>query len=516
MPLNHPTVHDTRIGLPFRNNIGQYRHKWFWLGDRQVKGVTTLKDKPNLLLVLWLVTGGILAAFAMALLLNSHRFDWALQVKQMPAVQLGLGLAAAGAVYLFVLPLVRMSICQPAAIQQRFLWLIVIVGLGLRLMMFLSAPAMEDDYNRYLWEGALVAHGISPYAVSPQNGREAKPGTRLGSIAKQSGAVVYRVNHPSLKTTYPPVAQAAFALAHVIAPWNFAVWRAMSLISDLAIAAMLIVHLKHSGRSSLWAVLYWWNPLVIKELINSGHMESILMALVLAALLLSAQRRHFWALLALGFAIGTKLWPVLLAPLLLRPLWPRPVLFVSGFGLLCIMSVIWALPGYFGGLDQSSGFVAYAQHWKTNSALFPLLDHAFANLLSLGRMEQHSWAFTRTTIGVSLFCLAAWQAWNPLKDTADLMRRACFITAALVLLSPAQYPWYMVWMLPFVVFLPNWGLLATTVTVPLYYVSFYFLARGNYDVFSDYIVWMIWLPVWTLLALSVCYYRQDHHNEAIS
>ena len=80
------------------------------------------------------------------------------------------------------------------------------------------------------------------------------------------------------------------------------------------------------------------------------------------------------------------------------------------------------------------------------------------------------------------------------------MQRAGLVVAGLVLLSPAQFPWYMVWMIPFLAFQPYWGLLAITVTVPLYYVSFHFLARGTYEVFADWIVPGIWAPIWILLA----------------
>jgi hypothetical protein len=89
------------------------------------------------------------------------------------------------------------------------------------------------------------------------------------------------------------------------------------------------------------------------------------------------------------------------------------------------------------------------------------------------------------------------------------MQRAAPVAFALVLLSPAQFPWYMIWMMPFLAFRPYWGLLATAVTVPLYYAAFHFIARGRYDVFAHGIVWGIWAPVWLLLAAEVVYKRRS-------
>jgi hypothetical protein len=40
------------------------------------------------------------------------------------------------------------------------------------------------------------------------------------------------------------------------------------------------------------------------------------------------------------------------------------------------------------------------------------------------------------------------------------MGRASLMVAALVLLSPAQFPWYVVWFAPFLAFRPCLGLIA--------------------------------------------------------
>jgi hypothetical protein len=420
----------------------------------------------------------------------------------MPAATLGFAMAAAGLVYVAALPLIRTSLALPAETQKRLVALVLAIGLGLRLMLFFTEPALEDDYNRYLWEGALTAHAISPYAVSPLEARRAPPETLLGRLAQEGEPVLARVNHPDLRSNYPPIAQAAFALAYLISPWNLAAWRLVALASDMVTMALLLVLLKDAGRPAIWAVIYWWNPIVIKELTNSAHMDGAVVALVLVALLLSARQRHVWAVFVLGLAIGTKLWPVLLIPLVLRPLWPRVFPMAAMLALLFAMTFLWLLPALLGGFDLNSGYVAYVRHWTTNSALFPMIEGLSRLSLRPWGLEESAWAVSRAATALLLGSLALWQAWLPIRTTKDLIQRASLVVFALVLLSPAQFPWYMIWMLPFLAFRPYWGLLATSVTVPLYYVSFHLLARGAYDIFSDWIVWVIWAPVWILLGVE--------------
>jgi alpha-1,6-mannosyltransferase len=462
------------------------------------------------LLLLWLAVAAVLVLLAALLVANSDKFDWQLAVTQVPAAWLAFGVVAAGAVYLALPALIGSTLAAPPVTRRQILRLIILVGLGLRLALFFTEPALEDDHNRFLWEGALVANGISPYAVSPEAAHRAGLETRLGRLAQEAGPILDRVNHPELTSTYPPVAQAAFAVSYLIAPWSLTAWRLILLACDLACAALLIALLRQAGRSELWVALYFWNPIVIKELINSAHMEGVLMALVLAALLLLTRKRHGTGLAVLGLAIGTKLWPVLLAPLFLRRLWPRPVAFVAGTGLLGLMCVLWLLPAYLGGIGAESGYAAYLQRWATNSALLPLLEAGSVLAQRLvGGWQDLSWAIARAAIGGGLGVFAVWQAWRPLGDTDDVLQRATLIATALVLLSPAQFPWYMIWVLPFTVFRPYWGLLAINVTVPLYYLSFHYIAQGAYPVFRDRIVWLIWVPIWVLLAAEAWRARRD-------
>jgi alpha-1,6-mannosyltransferase len=463
---------------------------------------------PRAVLAGWLLLAAIFSAAAVLLVWASPRFGYEFRVIQIPALELALAMSATGLAYLALRVLIPRSASFGNAASRRLIFFVIAIGLILRLGLVWTEPALEDDYQRYLWDGAVTAHGLNPYAVAPAAAKTLGPDTLYWQLVRRAGPIVDRINNGELKTIYPPVTQAAFALAYMLKPWSLVAWRVVCLAGEVVTLVLLLALLAHAGFSPLWSAIYWWNPLVIKELINSAHMEAILMPLVLLAVLLTVKGWYVRAAFALGVAAGAKLWPLVLAPLLFRPLlgdWRRLVF--CGI-VIAALIVVWALPVVLGGLDQNSGFVAYAQRWRTNSALLLLLERFATSTLGHAGWSQPVMDFTvRAVLGLAILGTVLWLAVAPLRDAADLLWRIATATGVLVLLSPVQFPWYMTWMLAFAAFAPFWGLLAVTATTPLYYLSFHHLARDTHAVFTDGIVWAIWLPVWFLLAAEAMWRR---------
>ncbi len=466
---------------------------------------------PRSVMAGWAVLGLLLIAFAIALTAASPRFGYDYDVAEMPVPALVAGLVFAGLVFCFALPpLIARSHNADAAAVRLFMLAIIVAGLVARLALFASEPMLEDDYQRYLWDGAVTMSGHNPYELSPYAARQPDAPSAFGRIAEEAGPVARRINHPELKTVYPPVAQGAFALAHFLKPWSLTAWRTVILVCDIATLILIVLLLSATGRSPLWASLYWWNPLVLKELFNSAHMEAVLLPLVLMALLLAARGRQVFASTSLAFAAGAKIWPVLFFPLILRPMTEQKRSLVAALAIFGGLILLWATPVLLGGLDADSGFAAYLAKWKTSSALFPVLERVMATFLNaVDLADVPAGCVTRIPIALALGSLALALSIKPLRDADDLMGRASILVAALVLLSPAQFPWYAVWFAPFLAFRPWFGFLLLTVTVPLYYMYFYFAAVGEPQVFKQYVVWIIWVPVWTALVLEAVRKRLD-------
>ncbi len=454
--------------------------------------------------VAWVLVGGIQLGLAAVLSAASAQFDWAHNLIDIPARSLAAGLVIAGLVFLLVLPLIGATIMADSDLQRRCLGLVVGVGLALRLVMFATEPALEDDQQRYLWEGAVAAHGLSPYALSPESAKSADRNTALGQLAETAVPVLDRVNHPHLKTIYPPVAIASFALAHWISPFSLTAWRGVLLGAECATLLLLIALLRDVGRPNLWSALYWWNPIAIKEIMNSGHMEGVLVPLLLLATMLAVRRKPVASTVVLGLAVGVKIWPLLLAPLLLGPWWRDRRVMSASVVILASLCALWAAPILLGGLDASSGFVAYAQQWQANSALLPALRETVRHLLSGWDVSADmAGGIARLLLASVAGLCAVAVALRPLASPADLMRRIAAVTLILVLVSPAQFPWYLLWTLPFLPFAPRLGVMLLVVLTPLYYLSFHFGALHLYAVFRDRVVWVIWVPIWIVLATEL-------------
>jgi len=76
------------------------------------------------------------------------------------------------------------------------------VALGLRLFLVFAPPVFSDDIYRYIWDGRIMNEGINPYRYAPTD-------NELEAFRNKSWE---RINHPELKTIYPPLAQLYFAI----------------------------------------------------------------------------------------------------------------------------------------------------------------------------------------------------------------------------------------------------------------------------------------------------------------
>ncbi len=460
--------------------------------------------QPRTVLVYWTGLAAVLTGLAILLAASAPAFGYLTDMRDLPALETAAGLVVAGLVALLVLPLIRQSVRAGMANDRKLLMLILAMGLLFRLILLLSAPAFEDDYYRYLWDGAVTANGYNPYAVSPDEAQGDAYATSLQPLAHASGIVIERINHSDLKTIYPPVAEAAFALAHMLEPWSLTAWRLVCLAADFATALLILALLRDLNRPLICLALYWWNPVAIKELVNSAHMEAVLMPFVVGAVLLAVRRRWTLSSIVLGLAAGIKIWPLMLVPLLFRPLMSQPAKLAPVFCIVAGLTALFAVPVLLGGLDQSSGFVAYAQYWRTNSAHFGVVQWIASTLATPFALPAENTAvIAKGLLAAALAGFVLWLARPQMLSNDDLITRVTIAVSALVLLSPVQFPWYLVWVLPFAAIIPVRWVLAATVMLPLYYVSFYFLARETYDVFRDQFVWLIWLPIWVALAIDI-------------
>ena len=386
--------------------------------------------------------------------------------------------------------------------RNSLLVFILVTAVLLRLGLQGVPSILEDDYNRYLWDGAITASGLNPYAYSPEQILELRDeGGIFDKLIKQSGTVFERINYPEFSTVYPPVAQAVFAITYWISPFNLDTLRLVMLFLELGCIAFIVLILQAMGRSPLWVVLYAWNPLVLKEISNSVHMEPILMLPVLASVYLVIKQRFILASGALAIAAGVKIWPALLMIVIWRQLLITPWKLVQNGLLFSGLLGLMVSPVILTGLSDTSGFVAFGGQWQASSAAY-LISEWFSYFATPYWVEDYLEIplVSRLLLAVILLSCIAFICFWRAKDAHQMVWRMFFITAAIYLLSPTHTPWYFIWIAPFLCFFPSRGLLLAGALVSLHYSFFHFSARGMPEIYQEGIIWLIWLPVWGLLA----------------
>lgn len=488
----------------------------------------------------WKIAGALLLALTGALALLSRAFAPEIPLAQRPILVMVVLSGLAGLVFRYLAELILHSRETPCLLAA-----ILLGGALMRGAMFFSTPILEDDFYRYFWDGAVTAHGFNPYTHAPEQIKSGLVGKveippRLLALARESGAVIERINHPYIRTIYPPLAQAAFALAYFISGGVFdesrslAAWRMVLLGFDLAALLLLFQILRYLHLSLPGIAIYWLNPLLVKEIFNSGHMDILVFPFLLAAIWLAVQQKPCWAAALLALATGVKIWPAALLPLILRPFWPDYRRVVTALALFGILTLLLFLPILWSGFwNESSAFTNYTTRWQLNDSLFKiLLGFSWGITKVIGVHPGHAQLLARFLAG---FLLLGWIAYlasrplshphngfksamqhpqmegpegskpatnNPQLTTSDpvlLFDRSLLLIAGMFLLLPNQFPWYGIWLAPLLAISPRKSLLWLIPLLSLYYLRYYFLATGKVEVFDYGIVWIEFIPLWALL-----------------
>lgn len=374
------------------------------------------------------------------------------------------------------------------------------IGLALRLMMMIPEPILEIDYTRYLWDGAVINAGFSPYGWSPGEIISGAGPEALSRLAKASSGVIDEINYPQLTTIYPPAAEFIFAVTNWIRPWDLMVWRLVILAFEMATLALLHAVLVQLGRPPHWLILYWWNPVVIMAFSNAAHMDAILLPALLGATLFAIRARGSLAAVCLALAAAVKLWPLLLLPTLTRS--PRAAaLFALVATVLLWPFISQAFQTDAGQTD--TGLRAYGGSWERNAALFHALLGGLRSVLDgFGLFALDAGRILRAAVGVAVVMIALGINRRAAADGETMVRRMVVVIAAILLLGPTLYPWYYTWMVPFLAIVPIPGLLAFSVVLPLYYLQFHPWFQDHSQVFTDYVVWLEQGPIFILLLMA--------------
>jgi glycosyltransferase A (GT-A) superfamily protein (DUF2064 family) len=362
-------------------------------------------------------------------------------------------LGVASAAYLFAMT----RLAQRAHPGPRALAAFALLAFAWRVPLVLAPTHPGADVSRYVWDARAVRAGLNPYAVAP--------GDPAASRVRTPES--WPVNNPDVPSPYPPGAQLFFQLATV--PQESALAMKVSLVACEALLALALRRwLFTIGAGPGWILVYLWNPLVSFEVARMGHVDALGALLVVLAALALARGRTLGATIALALAAAVKPVAVVLAPLLWKRISFRDA--AAGIALLAALHLPFAIRG--GAVLGSVPEVV--RRFRFNGPIFDAVS---------------SFATAEVAAAIAVAAGLAVAAWARARLAATSPDAWAWPLGATLLCAPLVYPWYLVWLAPFLFGRTTLPLLVWTVSIQLAYVVWELAPRGGR--------WAV--PTWALL-----------------
>lgn len=314
---------------------------------------------------------------------------------------------------------------------------ILTVGVALRLAQIGIEPYLSDDIYRYVWDGRVQAAGINPFRFIP-----AAP-----ELTGLRDAAIYPfINRADYAPTiYPPTAQMFFLAATRLGESVLVMKLALVACEAFAIYATMII-LERLELPPTRIAAFAWHPLPVWEIAGSGHVDALMVGLMMLALVVFVSGRTLLAGAIATAAALVKPTALLMLPMMWRP-WRLALPAVVVLTVVALYApylsagwqVLGFLPGYVAeeGLSQGYGF------------RFVMIAQEFFGPLRYGGV-----VFAVAAGGIMLALAFATSFRKDRSDAASIASLTILLTAFLVLLTP-HYPWYYLALMPFLAIYPR-------------------------------------------------------------
>jgi alpha-1,6-mannosyltransferase len=326
----------------------------------------------------------------------------------------------------FLVPLAVAGIVYLLAIREffstpKFPRHVIVIGLVLAALWHLQflwvPPGPDDDIHRYVWDGRLQRLGYDPYLVVPSD----------PAFSGLHTSETRTLNNPDVPSPYPAGAELFFRAVTAIHESTFAL-KVAFVFCDFAIVLVLLDILRRSRQGMHWVLAYAWHPLLATEVAGSGHIDIVGALLLLVSFAALDRRWRAIAAVAFGLAIAVKLLPIVLLPLY----WKR-VRIRDGILATIIVGLLY-VPFLKRGWIPIGSLGTYVQNFRFNDPLFATLERVAAPQLVAALAVLVGFLIAiRLRIGSPALSSGAF-AWP---------------MAGALLCAPVVYPWYLLWMLPF-------------------------------------------------------------------
>jgi hypothetical protein len=330
-----------------------------------------------------------------------------------------------------ILTIAATSVAERAP-QKHALWLIFALAILLRTYVLAFDPLLSSDIYRYVWDGKVQAAGIDPYRYFPADQALAflRDDVTFPHINRADTAV----------TIYPPVAQFFFLLVTRMGE-NVTVMRLALVGCEAVTVTVIMLLLRRLNHPVTRVVAYLWHPLPLWEIANSGHVDALMVALMMLGLWIALTGHALRGAAVIAFSVLVKPYVAPVLAGIWRPWDLKMTLLVIAVIALCYVPYISVGSGIFGFLTKGylteEGISAGNDLW----------------LLSLWRLvvgEHHGdVAVYIATAALILLSKGFAVARNPDRAIGSRLGDINMLLVLTLLLLSPNYPWYFLVVTPF-------------------------------------------------------------------
>ncbi|MFQ5335670.1 MAG: glycosyltransferase 87 family protein, partial [Flavobacteriales bacterium] len=323
-------------------------------------------------------------------------------------------------------------------------WLIL-AGLCYRALLLFSFPHLSDDIYRFVWDGALQNASLNPFAHTPA---EIVSGDMPAGISAQ---LFGKLNSQEYFTVYPPVLQFIFRIStYLSSSWqvNSIIMKCFIFFAEAGSIYLMTRLLPCLALPPRRVLIYALNPLVITELCGNVHFEALMIFFLLVAIWLLQRKRAVFSAIAFGFAVGSKLLPLIFLPLLVKRLGWRGSMqyFTLAGGTALLLFLPYLSHELITALYSSIGL--YFHKFEFNASIYYLLRWAGFRLAGYNIIAIAG-PLLGLTAAVSILMIALFAK---RRGTAHLFRSMSWALMAYLICSTIVHPWYITPLLAFSVF----------------------------------------------------------------
>ncbi len=333
-------------------------------------------------------------------------------------------------------------------------YVLLILGLVIRISLFFELPNLSDDFFRFSWDGFVFLDGGGVFDNKPVdyefNNNLIANFCEENLLKNNSSFFPNGMNSKDYYSVYPPVAQYIFIISSYLADYNLInnvfFIRLLLLFFELITVFSILKILAFYGLNRLNVLMYVLNPLVVVEIIGNLHFEGVALAFFLLSFYMLIRNKLGVGSIIYGLAICSKLIPLLFLPFIaVRLGFKKAFLFLSIVLVVCFGLFALFYPINFMGTFFKS-IQLYFHSFEFNASIYYLLRWIGEQLTGFNQIKIIGSITPLLTITSLLFFVHKLRWKN---NWMVVLKCSTWLLLIYYSLSSVVHPWYIIYLVCF-------------------------------------------------------------------